>query len=395
MQSKGTEKSSSIGIIDESNPNVIKLTLKALTALEIGPNKQSYDAYKTRSKANQNPNFNPSGELVSDSRIKPSKKDTTAEDKKLREKIKDLLPTMIVELIEQDTPAGIQAQVLGNTLNVSGFLPIEEHANEFKGNMDIRNAIMELGQEKPLFRRIRGDGNCFFRAAVIQYFERLLADDIELEKKKIAKSRVITFVKEVLKGKLIKCKSESENPELVAALADTSALKDVLQRNVCEILFEKFFLEIKLGDKNLAYRELLKFIEDKINNVRGFDIALIVFLRSWIFNNYKEHFEEYKNFIFDDSAETILKTYGLEAENVIIPIVADALECSVTVNMVHTDYKNNKKTTVHSETYDGLIDGKKTNKDINLNMYFRPGHYECMYDRGFYKQYFKDVFGNI
>ena len=385
MQGKYSEKPSSIslGIIDESNPNIIKLTLKALKSLEPGPNKQSYESYKNRPKANpnynQNPNVNPninvnpSPDLVSDSRIKPQKKDTSAEDKKIREKIKELLPKSIVEIIEEDTPAGIQAQVLGNTLNVSDFLPIEEHANEFKGNAEIRSAILELGQEKPLFRRIRGDGNCFFRAAVIQYFERLLADDIELEKRKIAKSRVIIFVKEILKGKLIKCKAESDNPELIAALEDTNALKNVLQKNVCEILFEKFFLEMKLDD----------------------NIALIVFLRSWILKNYKDHFEEYKNFIFDDSAENILKTYGLEAENVIIPIVADALECSVTINMVHTDYKNNKKTTVHSETYDGLIDGKKANKDINLNMYFRPGHYECMYDRSFYKQYFKNVFANI
>ena len=78
----------------------------------------------------------------------------------------------------------------------------------------------------------------------------------------------------------------------------------------------------------------------------------------------------------------------------IIPIVADILDCTVMINMVHTN-KDNKATTLHNVTYDGFIDGRKGNKDINLNLYFMPGHYDCIYDRGFYKQFFKSVFENI
>lgn len=376
-------------IIEDVTPNIFKLSPKALTLLS-APYDEIYEKYKNNPKSNfDSLNFNPSSEkIISRSRIKQA----GPEDKKFLKKIKNLLPLSLVEILEEEGPYDIGNEVLGNIINISGFLPIQEIANEFKGNFEIRNIIMELGKEKPLFRRIRGDGNGFFRAVIILYFEKLLADDIQLDKKMIAKSRIITFVKEILKGKLIKCNSGTNNLDFKVALEDTDALKEVLQRNVCEILLEKFFLEVKLGDKALAYRELLKFIEEKINNVKGFDLALIVFMRSWILKFYNEHFEEYKHFIYDNSAETILRTYGSEAENVIIPIVADILDCSVTIDMIH---KNQGATELNQVTYNGFLESKKGNKDININLYFMPGHYDCIYDRSFYTKYFNSVFENI
>jgi len=309
---------------------------------------------------------------------------------KIRKKIKKLLPKMLVEIIEDDIPSGLNVQLIGPNLNISEFLPLQDHAKEFKGNNDIKNTILELGLDNPLFRKIRGDGNCFFRVAAIQFIEKLLEDDIELDKFSIAKSRVIIFLKELLNVK-IKCNLETDNPKLEIALKDVDSLKYVLKKNISEILLEKFVLEIKHTSKKVAYRKLLDFFQEKINSISGFDIALVVFLRSWILQIYRDNLEVYKNFIYDNSAEGILKTFGLEAENVIIPIVADTLECTVTINMVHTDYKT-KKTILLVEKYTGLL-GKKANEDINLNMYFRPGHYECLYDRMFYKKYYKDIPG--
>jgi len=386
MRNSGLEKLPLKKAMDISIQNVFKLTPDCCKLLKIGPNKETYE------KMRKQPNPRAENEIISLPK-EPVRDQDDEKTQKIREKIKKLLPKSIINIIDDKTPSKFTAYLLGQHTNVSGFLPLYEHANEFKGNNDIKNMINNLGNEKPLFRKIRGDGNCFFRAAVIQYFEKLLEDNIELDKESIAQSRVIIFVKGVLQGKLIKCKLETENLDLEGALKDVDSLKEVLQKNVCEILLEKFVLEKKLKDKNLAYQKLLELIQDRINNVPGLDIALIVFLRSWIQKSYTEHLEEYKNFIYDNSAEEILKTYGLEAENVIIPIVADALECKVIINIVHTDYST-KKTTLLKEEYESLL-GKNANKDITLNMYFRPGHYECLYDRGFYAKYYKDIFENI
>ena len=181
---------------------------------------------------------------------------------KIRKKIKKLLPKMLVEIIEDDIPSGLNVQLIGPNLNISEFLPLQDHAKEFKGNNDIKNTILELGLDNPLFRKIRGDGNCFFRVAAIQFIEKLLEDDIELDKFSIAKSRVIIFLKELLNVK-IKCNLETDNPKLEIALKDVDSLKYVLKKNISEILLEKFVLEIKHTSKKVAYRKLLDFFQEK------------------------------------------------------------------------------------------------------------------------------------
>jgi len=305
---------------------------------------------------------------------------------KIKKKICKELPECVIDYINGE--ANHKYDKLGFTNeNVSDFLPLKESASEYKGNAEIRNTIMRLSYEKPLFRKIRGDGNCFFRAIVVKYFEKLLEDDIPLDKAKIAKSKVIKFIKEVLKGELIQCKTQDSN-DLNVYLEDIKSMKYILSKNVCDILYQKFFLIEQYEDEAIAYQKLLDVIQIKLNQITCFDISLVVFLRYWILHSYKEHFNEYQNFIYDDTAENILKTYGLEAENVIIPLAADALQCNVVINMIHTDYKMNK-TILKVDKYEGLLE-RKINADFDLNMYFRPGHYEVLYDRNFYEKYYKN-----
>ena len=113
-------------------------------------------------------------------------------------------------------------------------------ANEFKGNQEIKNTIMSLAEKKPIYRKIRGYGNSFYRKAVIQYFEKLLEEPIDLDKKKINTSKIIKIVEKVFKGDLIKCKFAGNNREL-------------------KIYEEKY------ENKEVAYKKLLELIQEKLN----------------------------------------------------------------------------------------------------------------------------------
>ena len=308
-------------------------------------------------------------------------------DEEIKKKIMAILPEFLTDLLEEEETPNKFENIFGKTDNISGFLPLRDNANEFKGNPEIKNTIMSLAKNKPLYRKIRGDGNCFYRAAVIQYFEKLLEEEIVLDKKKINSSKIIKFVIEVYKSDLIICKNEGNNRDLIDFLQDINNMKYVLNRNIAEILFHKFYFEEKYPNKKEAYKKLLDLIQEKLNTKPGLDVSLIVFLRSFILKKYKENFSIYKDFIFDNEAENVLSKFGTEGENLIIPLAADALEANVVINMVHTDRKNNKITLL-VDKYEGHLSGQK--KKFDIQMYFKPGHYDCLYEREFYGKYIED-----
>jgi len=53
---------------------------------------------------------------------------------------------------------------------------MDKKIDEYKDAL-IRNNLGKLKKECPLYREVRGDGNCFYRAAFYYYFEILLSQE--------------------------------------------------------------------------------------------------------------------------------------------------------------------------------------------------------------------------
>ena len=58
--------------------------------------------------------------------------------------------------------------------------PVDTLKEEFT-KLSIRNQIDELGQSYASWRRVRGDGNCFFRATYVGALEHAISGDASAE----------------------------------------------------------------------------------------------------------------------------------------------------------------------------------------------------------------------
>ena len=76
------------------------------------------------------------------------------------------------ELILKQQEA-IQKDIADNTKLVSDVLPLQSLETEFQSDEVFKSKILKLGQKYSRMRRVRPDGNCFFRAVGYRLFEVL------------------------------------------------------------------------------------------------------------------------------------------------------------------------------------------------------------------------------
>ena len=78
----------------------------------------------------------------------------------------------------------IQKKIAASSHLVSDKLPLSQLEDEFANDEIYRSKIAKLSEQYSEFRRIRPDGNCFFRAAGFRLFEWLLENEAEFVKVK-------------------------------------------------------------------------------------------------------------------------------------------------------------------------------------------------------------------
>ena len=76
----------------------------------------------------------------------------------------------------------IQKDIAEKTKLVSDKLSLQELTKEFENDEVYKSKIVKLSEKYEQFRRIRPDGNCFFRAVGYRLFELLLSNPTQLEK---------------------------------------------------------------------------------------------------------------------------------------------------------------------------------------------------------------------
>ena len=91
----------------------------------------------------------------------------------------------IMENVNQDElilkqQEAIQKDIASSTSLVSGVLPLHQLETEFQADEVFRAKILKLQDKYSHLRRVRPDGNCFFRAVGFRLFEQLLGSAEQL-----------------------------------------------------------------------------------------------------------------------------------------------------------------------------------------------------------------------
>ena len=268
-----------------------------------------------------------------------------------------------------------------NIENVSQIYRLTQFADEYE-NEAIKNKIFELSNSIPFYRKIRGDGNCFFRAVAFNYIESQIVD---VDLKNLKNSEFFQFIQDIAQKKIkvysfFMCGNDSELENiLMKNLFLDNYLKNklsILLKRKLEMLREESQPNLKNINKTIKEEFLRMLNQDKL-----FDLALIAMIRSIVIQNLFEKKDDhlYSPFMFDfENLNSALINYGQEAENLIITLTADALNSKIVINMIHVDYKTQKKNvSLLIQTYTPLNEQKVTSRDFNL--FFRPGHYDLGY----------------
>lgn len=263
--------------------------------------------------------------------------------------------------------------------NVSIIIPTAEHRFEYS-NKAISYKILEMAEYIPHFRKIRGDGNCFYRAVGFAFLEKLLFDFWKSPNKDSALA-LIDFFKEIQANKEENFEisiAKNYSPALYRIIAKILENKEIL-KNVflrgCSFMI-LIFLDAK------SHEEFRKKFEDFFRSSPLFDISMIFVFRVLIFKTLKQNLqkEEYAPFLISPEIYlTKLMIFGEEAENILVPITADALRRDIIINMIHVE---KEKAIYYKEKYSPLLNNEKQNKGLEkINLYFRPGHYDLGYEK--------------
>jgi len=195
------------------------------------------------------------------------------------------------------------------------------------------------------WRRVRGDGNCYYRAVGTQHFEHLcspITDVAEfdgllynLEKKELYFSNVENYI----------------GGDFNIYFDQLNYLRSLVQqRNTQE-----------------TYEQLERLLAD-----RSFDLATVKLMRLLTANFLYIHYDDprLKDFTFEDKNQVFsaIITMNNEAECLALFALPSIFKCSITIESTSNDAD------YHSDVYEPWGVGVF----YKMAVWFRPGHYECI-----------------
>lgn len=193
------------------------------------------------------------------------------------------------------------------------------------------------------FRRVRPDGNCFFRAVGFAYLEQLLNDK---------------------RGKLVKFMDKIRPTK-----------EEMIKMGFPQFTMEDFFdtfmdtLETLQKDTSDLNTLLQTFNDDGMSNY------LIVFMRLLTSLNIKAQHEFYQNFL--EGGQTVEEFCCNEVEPMFkesdhIHIIAFCQQSGVNVRVTYLDRGSNKEAVPHD-----FPEGS----DPDVHLLYKPGHYDIVYPK--------------
>lgn len=213
---------------------------------------------------------------------------------------------------------------------------VEEYAKEDQVYLQ---KFTDLGKRFTHLRKVRGDGNCFFRGFGFAYLETLLSDEVELARFK----EIATKSKE----------------ELVALGFPQFTIDD----------FHETFMEV-LGqaEKKCTLQELEQTFNDQ-----GISDYFVVYLRLMVSGHLQKESDFYTSFI--EGGRTVkefcnqeVEPMGKESDHIHIIALSSALSVGVLV-----EYMDRAGDTCNHHIFPE--DGRPI-----INLLYRPGHYDILYN---------------
>ena len=240
-------------------------------------------------------------------------------------------------------------------------------AEEYK-NEEIRNTIQKASNYYD-YRAVKGDGNCSYRCIIFLYIEQLLFRISKL--KDLKKPFIERFYKNLLNCKFsVHCNRNREDYELKekALLAENGdLLKRYFINKFNELVMHR--IENPKEDKD----EFSKILVNLLKDLPIFDLALISLIRSLILAFYKKKKADYQPFLEENKDyELFISEMDLEGESIVIKFASDMLRSKISII-------NIEKSLQRLEEY---IPKEVEEEMKEMILYFRTGHYDCLYQKG-------------
>ena len=227
---------------------------------------------------------------------------------------------------------------------ISDELPISKLTEEYKSNEEYLKSIENISKKYKTYRKVRRDGNCFYRSFIYRLFEQacIRNDKILFEK---------------IKRKIIESKK----------LTEKNGYEWAVVQDFYEIFLKEFNECFNSLSKGIIPREYL----DKLFSDNEKGNYMIYFIRFCLAAYLKENKENYKSYIEIDFDEWVRKE--VEA----IDHVADQIQIMACVNYfdvgVKIEYLNKFKNEVVK------LPENKPDNEFFIYLLFSPGHYDILY----------------
>ena len=227
---------------------------------------------------------------------------------------------------------------------ISDELPISKLTEEYKSNEEYLKSIENISKKYKTYRKVRRDGNCFYRSFIYRLFEQacIRNDKILFEK---------------IKQKIIESKK----------LTEKNGYEWAVVQDFYEIFLKEFTECFNSLSEGIIPREYL----DKLFSDNEKGNYMIYFIRFCLAAYLKENKENYKSYIEIDFDEWVRKE--VEA----IDHVADQIQIMACVNYfdvgVKIEYLNKFKNEVVK------LPENKPDNEFFIYLLFSPGHYDILY----------------
>ena len=312
---------------------------------EINPNKQSVIQNNTVNNSQQSQNQN----KINNKQNIDNNMDSTSSNSKSelnKENPKDINKNIIKgNELSVEYENALREEIQLTTPLISEILPISTLLNDYKNNYEYSNSIKEITNKYKSIRKVRRDGNCFYRSFIYRLFEYI-------------------------------CMKNNQNlyNHVKQKILDA---KDLIERNGYDWTFIKDFYTLFYTQFYYSFNSL----EAKHTTVRDYIDALfsdkeagnylIYFIRYCIAAYLKENsflYEVYVDIPFQNWITNEVEAIDHEADQIQIMACVNYFDIGVKI-----EYLNPGKSEVMKFPED------KPDNDIFITVLFTPGHYDILY----------------